>query len=240
MFILSLLALAFLALLGCLAFAAVKVFGAKNAEGRVSAPGCLGGCAMALVLTLLGVAGLATFLVAAAVATSSPEMNEAAREISAGIREGVGELRRELRTEIGRARRRAPRDTDIERFDSESTDETDESDDAGGVVGAEESDDTRIVPWRARVVVSWSGHGEPDVKLLDMLDEAGLDAPIDVEVDFESDETDGDRSLAILTGSASLESVGELRRRVEEALERAGAELGAEFELVEVRAEDLR
>jgi hypothetical protein len=237
MFILSLLALAFLALLGCLAFAAVKVFGAKNAEGRVSAPGCLAGCAMALVLTLLGVAGLATFLVAAAVATSSPEMSEAAREISAGIREGVGELRRELRTEAGRARRRAPRDAELERLDSESADE---SDDSAGAVGVDESDDTRIVPWRARVVVSWSGHGEPDVKLLDMLDDAGLDAPIDVEVDFESDETDGDRSLAILTGSASLESVGDLRRRVEEALERAGAELGVEFALVEVRAEDLR
>ncbi len=228
MYLLSLLALAFLALLGCLAFVAAKVFGAKSAEGRATAPGCLGGCAFALVLTVIGLAGLATFVAGAALATATPELGDAAHELREGLREGVAEVRRELREEAGRGRRRDSRFSERELGP------------AAPVEAHEAEPDLAVVSWRARVVVSWSGHSEPRVELLEALARAGLEAPIDVELGFESDSSAGELSTATFSGSASHVDVDALRRRVEEALKQAGAELGLEFSVVEVRAEDLR
>lgn len=228
MYLLSLLALAFLALLGCLAFVAAKVFGAKNADGRATAPGCLGGCAFALVLAVIGLAGLATFVAGVALATATPELGDAAHELREGLREGVAEVRRELRDELGRGRRRDPRVSERE------------LEPIAPVEALEREPGLAAVSWRARVVVRWSGHSEPRVELLEALARAGLEAPIDVELELDSDSSVGGSSTATLSGSASHVDVDELRRRVEEALNQAGAELGLEFSVVEVRAEDLR
>jgi hypothetical protein len=224
MYLLSLLALAFLALLCCLALVAAKVFGAKNAEGRATAPGCLGGCAFALLLAVIGLAGLATLVAGVALATATPELGDAAHELRVGLREGVAELRQEF----GRARRRAPRVAEFE-FEPGARVET-----------TERQPGPAAASWRARVVVSWSGHSEPKLELLEALARAGLEAPIDLALVFESDEADGQRSTATLSGGASHVDVDELRRRLEEALEQAGSELGLEFSVHDVRPEDLR
>jgi len=59
----------FLIALAALAFASIKVFSTRGADGRTSAPGCAGGCATAFALTLIGLIALATFI-AGAVAIS--------------------------------------------------------------------------------------------------------------------------------------------------------------------------
>ena len=72
MVLLIVLLILFLLLLIALGFASIKLFGARDDKGSLTAPGCLGGCAIAGALAVIGVLGLAAF-VAAVVAISSAE-----------------------------------------------------------------------------------------------------------------------------------------------------------------------
>jgi hypothetical protein len=51
----------FLLLLTALAFASVRLFAARDVHGNVTAPGCLNGCALALLLGVCGLLGAAAF-----------------------------------------------------------------------------------------------------------------------------------------------------------------------------------
>ena len=77
---LSLLAAAFLVLLACLGWVALRVFAARNDKGELTAPGCLNGCAFAVVLAGLGAVGLGTLVVGAFVAATPPEVRETFRD----------------------------------------------------------------------------------------------------------------------------------------------------------------
>lgn len=57
--------------LALLALGAIKVFTTRGADGRAQPVGCLAGCALGLVLTLLGLAGLVAFLVSLGTQTAS-------------------------------------------------------------------------------------------------------------------------------------------------------------------------
>ncbi len=100
-----LLAALFLVLLAVLAAVAFKLLAARDAQGNVTAPGCLNGCAIALVLALLGGLGAATFLAAAgAIAGEGP-----LREIGRELRE-----RKRVRDEGRDAERNAPQPREAE------------------------------------------------------------------------------------------------------------------------------
>ena len=138
---LSLLAAAFLVLLACLGWVALRVFAARNDKGELTAPGCLNGCAFAVVLAGLGAVGLGTLVVGAFVAATPPEVREtfrdvrhelsgaftdmreelrgAADELNDELREAAEELRRELPGERNDARPRGPEWT--RRRESESS-----------------------------------------------------------------------------------------------------------------------
>lgn len=219
-----LLGLAFLFLLCVLAVVSLRMFGARDAEGRRSAPGCLGGCAMTVVLALLGFVGLGVFIAALAVSAPSEEfrdsLHEAAREVSSAVREQAQELRRELQDEFG-----DERPTRVRR-----TTASDPAPTASEVPA----------PWRARVVLSWPGESDPPLALVEALAAAGLQAPIDIALTSGSDESGGQRTKATMTAAASAASAAELRRTIDAAVEHLRAESGLELTVLEVLDEDLR
>jgi hypothetical protein len=61
----------FALLLAVLALGAIKVFTTRGADGRAQPVGCLAGCALGLVLALLGVAGLVAFLLSLGTQTAA-------------------------------------------------------------------------------------------------------------------------------------------------------------------------
>lgn len=78
----------FLLLLAGLAFASVKLFGARDAQGQLSAPGCAGGCLMAGVLSLMALLGLIAFIAGAtamSASRSASELLSAAPDMKVGV-----------------------------------------------------------------------------------------------------------------------------------------------------------
>lgn len=223
-----LLGLAFLVLLCILAVVSLRLFGARNEEGRLTAPGCLGGCAMAAVLSFLGLAGLAALVLALAVATHTVEfrnsLNDAAHEVSFAVREQAEELRRELRDELGdelgdgrsaRARRASPTEADPKTAPAPRT-------------------------WRARVVLGWPGQSDPPLALLEALTKAGLQEPLELALTTSNDEANELRTKATVISATRATGVDALRRAIEAEAARLGAESGLELSVLEVADEDLR
>lgn len=253
MTLLILLAVAFLLLLGALAVAAVRFASPRDAEGRRSAPGCLAGCAVALVLSLLGLAGLAVFTGAAALVAAPTEefrddLREAAHDVGDGLRElgqelreNSEEVRRELREELDNARRarrerERERALERERADESGTlsarpDEPDSSADSGSPSSA---------PWRARVVVSWPGESDPSPELLAALTSAALAPPVELSVQTVVDETDGERTIATLSAQARAASVKALDALLRADLARESERSGVEYALESVVDDVLR
>ncbi len=241
MTLLILLALAFLVLLSVLAVVVVRFATTRDAEGRLTPPGCMAGCAVALALSLLGAAGLAVFA-GAALFVSAPteefrtDMREAAEDIGEGLRElgdalheGSDELRRELREEAEAVRRtRRQRDEPSSASTAESTPEPTETPlDAA-------------VQWRARVVVSWPGASDPREELLQALTSAALAPPVDVAVVTTNDETDGARTVATLSAATRAANVKELDELLCDELARLSERLGLEYSLESVSDDELR
>lgn len=254
MTLLILLAVAFLLLLGALAVAAVRFASPRDAEGRRSAPGCLAGCAVALVLSLLGLAGLAVFTGAAALVAAPTEefrddLREAARDVGEGmrelgqeLRENSEDLRRELREELDNARRaRRERERERERDnESETTpDEPGSSADSSSPSSAGSSSPSST-PWRARVVVSWRGASDPSPELLAALTSAALAPPVELSVQTVVDETDGERTIATLSAQARAASVKALDALLRADLARESERSGVEYALESVVDDELR
>jgi hypothetical protein len=242
---LSLLAAAFLVLLACLGWVALRVFAARNDKGELTAPGCLNGCAFAVVLAGLGAVGLGTLVVGAFVAATPPEVREtfrdvrhelsgaftdmreelrgAADELNDELREAAEELRRELPGERNDARPRGPEWT--RRRESESSAPL-----AAPVVDG----------WPVRLVVRWRGEANPPLELLEALVGCGLVEPIDIAVESSADETDETEQRATFHARAAGGEFAELERCLREALEQARETSGTSFELLEAQREDLR
>jgi hypothetical protein len=78
----------FLLLMIALSFASVRLFAAKDEKGQRTAPGCLGGCLTAMVLSLVACLGLAAFVAGAwtlTAAKTAREVIEAAPDIQVGV-----------------------------------------------------------------------------------------------------------------------------------------------------------
>lgn len=241
MTLLFLLALAFLIFLTVIAAFVVRFALTRDAEGRLSPPSCIGGCAVALVLSLVGVTGLAVLAFAALLVSAPTEefrtdLREAAEDIGEGLRElgqelheSSDELRRELREEADAVRRRHGR--------------RDESSSASTEESTPESTETPLdaaPPWRARVVVSWPGASDPREELLQALTGEGLAPPVDVAVVTTHDETDGARTVATLSAATRAASVKELDELLRDELARLSEGLGLEYTLESVSDDELR
>lgn len=231
---LSLLAAAFLVLLAALGWVALRVFAARNDKGELTAPGCLNGCAFALLLSALGAVGLATLVVGAFVAATPPEVRETVREVRhelrdafselrEGLREGAEELREELEHERRDARPRGPEWTRVPEADS-STPRTDQPDDSPVVI----------------LVVRWRGESDPPLELLEALVGSGLVEPIDASVESIADETDEPEQRATIRARATTGEIAEIERCVRRAFETMRETGRTSFELLEARREDLR
>ncbi len=250
MTLLILLAFAFLLLLGALAVAAVRFASPRDAEGRRSAPGCLAGCAVALVLSLLGLAGLAVFTGAAALVAAPTEefrddLREAAHDVGDGLRElgqelreNSEDLRRELREELDNARRaRRERERERERDNESETTPDEPGSSADSSAG---SSSPSSAPWRARVVVSWPGESDPSPELLAALTSAALAPPVELSVQTVVDETDGERTIATLSAQARAASVKALDALLRADLARESERSGVEYALESVVDDELR
>ncbi len=236
MTVLVLLALAFLLFLAVLAVVVVRFGSTRDAEGRPSAPGCFAGCAVALALSLLGLAGLAVFAGAAALISAPSEefradLRDAAQEVGAGLRELGQELRENAR-DAGRELRESAREA---RRPRESRD-TSATPSAAPTVAPLETNR----PWRARIVVSWPGDSDPSSELLEALTRAALETPIDAAVHPSIGEDGGARTRAELTATSRAADVKALEALLRVELARASAELDLEYLLESVVDDDLR
>ena len=207
--IVVLLALFFL-LLCVLALVAARFFTARGPDGKRSAPGCLGGCAMAAVLTALGVAGLGMLLVGWTRARAHGRAIEPPPKIRIDLDDLWGDRAHEL--DPGR------------RDDSHAPDERVEA-------PRRES---------MRVTVRWPGHSEPRPALLEALQEAGMAGEIGVELAWETAAFDEPRSVATLTGEIAPEPLEAFSARVRSLLEERRDDLQPGLELVGAAREDLR
>jgi hypothetical protein len=228
---LILLALAFLILLVVLAVVAARLLGARDAEGRRAAPGCLAGCAVAAALGFLGLVGLAVFTGAALVLSvpdeefradlreAADELGDGLRELRDELREHSDELRRELRDEIDDARRQRDR--------------------RASPTPAPQPEPASEV-WRARVVLTWAGESDSLAALIEALTRTALAEPVDIEATETRDETDGARTIATLVANARCADVSALRTAIEEELARLNASSGVEYTLESVSDDRLR
>ena len=81
MFALTLLTALFLILLIALGFASVRLLGARDEKGELVAPGCLNGCAMALVLSVLAFLGAVAFIAGATAIATAESVRVATRDL---------------------------------------------------------------------------------------------------------------------------------------------------------------
>lgn len=88
MVLLSVFSALFLVLLIALAFASIKLFAARDQNGKTTAPGCLNGCMAAVMLSVVAGLGLVAF-VAGAWAIAAAEAAQKVIESSPDIQVGV-------------------------------------------------------------------------------------------------------------------------------------------------------
>lgn len=208
----------FLVLLIVLALVAFKMLGARDAQGNLTAPGCLNGCLVSLALVLLGFVGAATFVAASAAIAGSGPIGEELRDLARRERE-----RAERRSDEAR-QRRAERD--------ERRDEQGPRGPGSEESGAEESGAY------VRIVLEARDHVEVPQPLLDAISEAGAGGDFEVTVEHLVDESGADVTVVELTVPGDGRDLGELERAVAEILEDPARNGDSDFELREVR--DLR
>lgn len=243
-------ALAFLALLCVLALVAGHVFGAKTPEGQRTAPGCVGGCAMFVVLTGLGLAGLGVFIAGAIGAMDKGPVREVAHEVRDTLRAHRMAERGSQSSEERRRRAAWPESEQVEverqANDNDGADEApaparaaddEASDEGANDEGASEGEHASKP---VRVVVCWAGHSEPRKPLLDALREAGIEGEVRVEVEYERDDHGAERTVVTLLGTAVDDGANRLEQHVDAALDALSAELDVRITRVELEFEDLR
>jgi hypothetical protein len=192
----------FLLLLIVLALVAFKMLGARDAQGNVTAPGCINGCAVALALTLLGVVGAVTFVAASAAIA------------------GTGKVGQELRDLARREREVAERRAEEAQERREERDEHAESEEESGEAVA-----------FFRIVLESRDHVEVPQPLLDAISEAGAGNEFEISVEHLFDESGNDVTLVELTVPAEGRDLEELERAISEVLSDPARKGDSDFEL---------
>ncbi|MCC7012032.1 MAG: hypothetical protein IT454_05705 [Planctomycetes bacterium] len=183
MLLLSLFAALFLLLLAGLAFASVKLFGAKDAQGQLTAPGCLNGCMAGLMLSVIAALGLGAFVVGAWTVSAADALRtvvESAPDMKVGVWHD--------------------RPTTL----------------------------TSIPGYPLHVVLQWAGHSEPTEQLLKKLEELGAGTEMRIDVSYDNDETDGQRTTVDIAIPMSPTDANELSALIESLRSELKLEQGVE------------